>query len=63
MAKEMITMTKRKDPFEGWNHDDFQREADELEAEINKSIAQINADFEKGLYPDMDAPFKPIKVK
>lgn len=47
---------KRKDPYSGWTHEDFQKEFEELAADINSSIDSINEDYYKGRRPDMAGP-------
>lgn len=49
-------MAKKRDPYAGWTHEDFEREAEELRASINESIASINEQYEQGLRDDMDGP-------
>ncbi|MCD8098168.1 MAG: hypothetical protein LUE31_09115 [Lachnospiraceae bacterium] len=54
---------KSKDPYAGWTHDDFNKEAEELTKAINRSIRSINHDYRKGKRPDMDGPLDYLKFK
>ena len=54
-------MAKIKDPYEGWNHDDFEKEAEQLRRKINKSIDSINKEYHQGKRPEMSEPFEKIK--
>lgn len=54
---EVLSMArKRRDPYEGWTHEDFEKEAEELRRSINKSVRHINKEYEQGLRPEMDGP-------
>ncbi len=54
-------MAKNKDPYEGWTHEDFEKEAEELRSRMNKSIKSINKKYKNGQMPDMDRPLSYIK--
>lgn len=51
-----------KDTYEGWTHDDFQREYAETVGAINKSIDNINKEYTRGLRSEMDGPFSHINI-
>lgn len=45
---EVLSMArKRRDPYEGWTHEDFEKEAEELRRSINKSVRHINKEYEQ----------------
>lgn len=54
-------MAKNNDPYAGWTHEDFEKEAEELRASINNSIASINDQYERGERDDMDGPLPYIE--
>lgn len=59
--EDEIMAKKSKDPYAGWTHADFEKEARQLERDINRTINKINADYNAGKRPDMDGPLKRVK--